>query len=580
MGWLIQAGSGLLGWLLLANGMVWAQAPGSLNPGLQLQQQLQLLPPPPPPPDTEKPLLRQPESPDDTSPRQDKPSVLLRGVTFVGNQHLRAAELDRPFRALIGRQITLEQLQAAAAAAQALIRNQGYITSLVVIPPQSFTSGVVTVRVVESFIEALELRGGGEALQAYIRKMLQPILGDPNHPRPFNLRELERQLLLMRSFGAVDVSPTLTRGRQFGSSLLVAEVRPARINASLFADNNLPLQLGTWRLGAQVQGYTPSSQPVKLLALGSYAFPYPGSFSDGIVQASTLLGNQGWRGELLWGVSSASSKDLLTGPSTLQTGGVSNYWSAGVSYPLLVRRNSMLNVGLKTSLQNSSNDLYLDGQRVLDLSTDRLRAMRLSLDGYSVSPWAVNQLGFLFSQGFSGLGSGLAADEVPSNPNGPANFTTARLNLSRQQKLAAIGSSATLLTLKATGQLSASAVPVPEQFSYGGPFYGRAFNSVYLLGDQGWATSIELGQQLQLVLSRRTYNLMPFAWYDYGATSNHGGGLASAAAGSYGIGARGTLWGSNSTFELGWGIPSSNTLQPNQIGARNSIVFFRIGLGL
>lgn len=552
--------------------------------------------------------------------------VSLRGTNNYGvrpdGRPFREADLPRLFRELRDRfqalgktdNLTLAQLVTAERESHLALNRQGYVLSQVLLvvggvprkPAQIKEGDRVDVVIVNSFIEKLRLCEGGNPLQAYVRKMLQPLVGEGAPKLVFNVRDLERQLWLIRSFGAVELTPLLLRGKQFGGTELVARVKPINPKVSVLSDNNVPQQLGSWRLGASLDGYVPSVQPVHLSVIGDNAFPLPGGFVDGFLQASTPLGNQGWTGEFLWGITSTSSVNLAAGPNMLQTGGLSNYWSLGASYPLLMRRNSGLSVGIKGTLQNSSNDLYDNGQQSQDLSTDRIRAIRFTLDGYLQSPPAesesgrislgrVSQLGFVLSQGFAGLGSDLAAGEVLSNPNAAPNFTSARLNLAHYQDLTRYNrlsnnlTTVTLATLRGAAQLSSTALPVPEQFTYGGPYYGRAFNSAYLLGDEGWSVSFELGQRFLFnprgltSLRGKTYVFEPFAWYDYGFTSNRtsvqDGGFPSQAASSYGIGARGSVLGGISNFELGWGIPSLNTLQSGRTGTDNSIVYFKVKVG-
>jgi hemolysin activation/secretion protein len=572
--------------------------PGAINPGVLLQNQQQQ-PPQPPPFQPAKPLQHEDASP--TAPAamptvdpsaQTQPPSALSGVVILGitNQGFDPDKLPREFLQLrerlsrmIGQQKSAAEWLMVAREAQAELRTQGYVTSLVLAlpqdqkPRQAGSGAPYELTIVASFLEELEPQGGGDALQAYVRKMLQPLVGGASPKLVFNLRDLERQLVLLRTFGAVDVTATLKRGNRFGGSVLVATIKPTRLTGSVLSDNNVPQPLGSWRLGASLQGYVPSSQPVRVTAIGDNAFSVPSGFVDGFLQASTPLGNQGWLGDVLWGTTSTSSKDFLAGPNSLQTGGTSNYWSVGTSYPVLVRRNALLSAGVKGTFQNSTNDLFFNGEAIQDLSTDRIRAIRFTLDGYTVSPTVINQLSFILSQGFSGFGSGLAPGEQLSNLYGDPNFTSARLSLSRQQNIGRIGNSVTVATLKGSAQASRSALPVPEQFTYGGPLYGRAFNSAYLLGDQGWAASIELGQRFSLGTNRQPTVLMPFAWYDYGLVNARESGLPNQAAGTYGIGARGSLW-ARTNFELGWGIPSANTLQPNRRGASNSIVYFRLGM--
>lgn len=646
-----------------------AQAPGSLSPGLQLQEQLRtpattppLVPeeprrkkptadpcpefgPPPSQGDTSQPAVRQePAWPQTSWQSQDRQGpdgappvtasqarivlgqVRLRGTNTYGvlpdGRPFGEADLPRLFRDLRDRfqalgkseALTVSQLATAQREAHVALNRQGYVLSQALLlidgapkkPSQIKEGDRVDVVIVDSYIEKLRLCEGGDALQAYVRKMLQPLVGGDRPKKVFNVNDLERQLWLMRSFGAVEFTPLLLRGQKFGGTELVGKVKPINPKFSVLSDNNVPQQLGSWRLGASLDGYVHSVQPVRLSAIGDNSFPISGGFVDGFVQASTPLGNQGWTAEALWGITSTSSENLLSGANILQTGGTSNYWSLGASYPLLTRRNSGLSVALKGTLQNSTNDIYQNGQQAQDLSTDRIRAIRLAFDGYLQSPPAeredgrfslgrVSQFGFVLSQGFSGLGSDLASGEVLSNPNGVPNFTTARLNLAHYQDLSRYSrlsdkvTTVTLATLKGAAQLSRTALPVPEQFTYGGPFYGRSFNSAYLLGDEGWSVSVELGQRFLInpggltSLRGKTYVFEPFAWYDYGATSNRtsvqDGGLPGQSAASFGLGARGSILGGNSNFELGWGIPSTNTLQPNRTGADNSIVYFKMKLG-
>ena len=62
---------------------------------------------------------------------------------------------------------------------------------------------------------------------------------------------------------------------------------------------------------------------------------------------STPIGNAGFKANFLWSSSSTASKNLYSGPTKIQTKGSSNYWSFGISYPLILKRNSELSVALR-----------------------------------------------------------------------------------------------------------------------------------------------------------------------------------------------------------------------------------------
>ncbi len=551
-----------------------AQAPGALNPGVQLREQLRENIPSTPKyvaPEKADPTDNSKDSDVNNSSTENTQTFFLKAIRIVGNNTIRTGILTQPFLPLIGTEITFEQLKNAAAQSELNYTSKGYITSRVLIPQQNIKSGNITVRVVEGYIESLEVTGATSGSQAYFRKMLQPIVGDGSNSI-FNFKHLERQLLLVRDFGGVRYKTVLAKGNKLGASKLLVELNTKSLSGGISANNNISSNLGTWQAGANLLFVTPTSQPIKLLAAGTYSFPYSSGLITGFGVISSPIGNKGFIANGLWSISSTSSKDLYSGKQTLQTVGTSNYWSFGISYPIILKRNSKLSLSLSGTGQNSTNDLYLDGSQISDLSTDRIRAVRLGVDGYYSTPSSSNSFSFKLSQGIGGLGSDLSTEEVPSNLYGSSTFTTARLNLARTQKLF---KSSTLFTVKGTGQLSSTAVPVPEAITYGGPLYGRAFNSVYLLGDQGWAASAEISQPINFSAFNSNVNISPFIWYDYGSTQYKEGPLPNNSASTYGAGMR--LNAFNTNVELGYAIPASNTLNSDLVGTGSSLLYFNAG---
>jgi hemolysin activation/secretion protein len=161
-----------------------------------------------------------------------------------------------------------------------------------------------------------------------------------------------------------------------------------------------------------------------------------------------------------------------------------------------------------------------------------------------------------------------------SNPYGSTAFFSARLTAAHQQRLGV--NSPWQINLKAEGQVSGTPLPSSEQLGYGGPNFGRAFHSTYTLGDQGLLGSVELAYTFP---PQKGFVLQPYLFLDGGTTS-----LKEAAPGfpltqsvsGYGVGLRANALAANwLSFDLGWGIPASNTVEPSRIGAGESIVFFK-----
>jgi hemolysin activation/secretion protein len=96
------------------------------------------------------------------------------------------------------------------------------------------------------------------------------------------------------------------------------------------------------------------------------------------------------------------------------------------------------------------------------------------------------------------------------------------------------------------------------------------------VGDQGAAAGLELSQGF----GNGAWSLSPFVFGDVGVAANNGRIPAppNYQAASYGLGLRGG-WGSNSSFELGWAIPSGGFPQSTErSGPAHSIVYFRASL--
>ena len=127
-------------------------------------------------------------------------------------------------------------------------------------------------------------------------------------------------------------------------------------------------------------------------------------------------------------------------------------------------------------------------------------------------------------------------------------------------------------------QLAGTPIPSPEDFSYGGPFLGRAYRSTFLIADQGVAAGLDYSYTFY---AGKT-TLTPFVFGDFGSLSQQAGSSpqSSQSAASYGLGLRGSF-SPNSSFEFGLAIPASVQLGTNiagRDGPANSIVYFRAGI--
>ncbi|MBU0859869.1 MAG: hypothetical protein KJ667_08010, partial [Alphaproteobacteria bacterium] len=145
--------------------------------------------------------------------------------------------------------------------------------------------------------------------------------------------------------------------------------------------------------------------------------------------------------------------------------------------------------------QNMSFSLGLDAQNVntdilgTPLTRDRIRALRLSgsyegpdpLDGY-------NFLNMSVSRGIRGLGANEPGESALSRADAEPDFTKFEATWQRSQFIAPSWLGISTLT----GQRASKALYSSEEFGFGGPSLGRAYDASEITGDHGIGGALEL----------------------------------------------------------------------------------------
>ena len=499
-------------------------------------------------------------------------TILLNSISFKGNKTFSEEKLYEPFSKLIGKQVTFSDLSNAALEAQSLYRKEGYITTRVIIPKQDFLSGDIKIAVIESYLEDIVVTGGTEGTRDYIKYMTSSVLENNLKNKIFKFDDLERQLLLIKNNGLGKLTSTLSKGNKVGTSLLTINIDPEPLNISAFSNTDLSNNLGDYVVGLKSSYTTKTKNPLKIGTSSKYAFPIPDGLLSGVLYLEKPIAKKGLNLNTIYAYSTTKTNDLFpntTGESINK--GSSEYISLGISYPFVLKRNTELGFDIATTIQNSHQDLYQDNVRSNNVSTDRIRALRVGLNGRKSLKRSYNTARFLFSQGFEGWDDTLTGDQQKSNLNSKPNFSTYKLDLTRQQFL---GNDGVVLQFNASGQIASTSLPTPEKFSFGGPDYGRGFANSHIFGDAGWSSSIQLSKNMY---SKNGKTISPFVWLDYGQTDDLTGDSREKSASTYGIGLAGNF-NRDTTYELSIGVPGLDDSNPTKTGLDHSILKFNFGL--
>lgn len=162
--------------------------------------------------------------------------------------------------------------------------------------------------------------------------------------------------------------------------------------------------------------------------------------------------------------------------------GRTNSLYANVMYPVIRTRTKNLQVHAMANYQNVDSQIletpfYQDRIRYLSVGT--------GMDGSD--KWGgYNTLGIDLIHGFEVLG----ADEhaLQSRPRGRSKYTRSTAYASRSQQIYSRYS----LYVSTSGQYSCNPLLATEQYSYGGPIYGRGYGPSEIVGDRGLAGKAEL----------------------------------------------------------------------------------------
>ncbi|QQE66056.1 hypothetical protein GFS31_27520 [Leptolyngbya sp. BL0902] len=172
--------------------------------------------------------------------------VLVQRIVVEGSTVFSEADLAAAVAPFEGRLLTLAELQQAADAVTQLYLNGGYLTSEAVVPPQEVADGIVRLRVIEGFLEAIRVEGS-DRLADYVRRRVA-LAGTA----PVSQTRLEEQLRLLQVDALFDnVEAGLRQGETEGGSILTVRVSEApAFSGSIGLDTLSPRSVGQFRTGA------------------------------------------------------------------------------------------------------------------------------------------------------------------------------------------------------------------------------------------------------------------------------------------------------------------------------------------
>lgn len=436
----------------------------------------------PAPPQRVLPAQPKAEQPD------DGPRVLVKGFRILGAALLSEAELAAQLQEIVGRELSLRQLEGAAATLTSYYVQRGYVAR-VIVPPQDVRDGIVTLRVIEGRRGGVRVTPQGERIDA------QQVAHFIDYRLPkgaaLDMAPLGEALAVLNEQPGLSVRATAAPGQ--GESeidlLVVASQTPW---AQPFVNANNHGLAGTGK--NQISGgVVLNNASGRLDALSILVNESRGSHY-GRVDYSLPVGYSGLR----LGLNASHLRYEIVQPAlaALRAEGTAKTWGLMGSYPLVRRENMSL------SLQGSLEEKELLDKTVAgETGNRRVIVGGLGINGYQTGsgllPEGVISFGAGVVMGNSSQRNATARANDAATRGTHGSLSKLHYNLGLLQPLPATWR----LNAALRGQFASGNLDSSERFTLGGPSGVRGYPVGEAIGDEGWLLNLNFTRPLNAALS-------------------------------------------------------------------------------
>jgi hemolysin activation/secretion protein len=477
-----------------------AQIPSSDQPGSERQRFVQPQPPkaePAGPPISLTTTI--------APPGADKIFLRIAAIHVVGSTVYTPSDLQPLYAGLIGQRVALSRVYDLAQKITAKYGNDGYVLSRATVPPQSLDpeGAIVTLRVIEGYVDRVEWP---DSLKPY-RDFFDEYSARITAERPANIKTIERYLLLAGDLPGIHISSSFRESpARTGATTLVVQATIKPLDIFALADNRGTQARGPSEYEATVTLNNLFHQQEALTGTvaGAFDFKELTYLALDYRQVLDSTGLTGFAdGSYSWGKPGTAPLEALDFAS--------NSFAAdfGLSYPVIRSREHNLTFAGLFFLSDDEGDLLSAPD-----SNDRLRGVRLKADFDSADQWnGINQGNITFSQGIDGLGSTQNGNVLASREFGRVDFTKVEGWFIRTQPL--VGP----LSFRGAFDWQYAFTPLlaPEECTYGGKDFGRAFDPSAITGDRCWSASGEIRYDLPRAGAPWLDTTQLYAFADYGS---------------------------------------------------------------
>lgn len=485
-------------------------------------------------------------------------AVIIQGSTIYDEDDFVPLYQD-----LLSEKVTFASLQYIADLMTVKYRNDGYVLSRVIIPPQEAEDGIVYFKVIEGKVEKVLSSEDSAELTGLMDKYAEKI----SKKDVTNTKELERYLLLMNDLPGVEVKGTLFPAQMAGASNVHLKAKEKKLAAKVTIDNwgtryLGPIQGSVYAVANNLTGKHEETALRVVKTARSSELRYIE------LSEKVPLGTEGTTIEGKFRYSRSQPGSDLT---DLDIKSRSSNATIKIKHPFI--RSRTKNLYAWATLEHQQSRVTSFGSK---LSEDRIRLARLGMmfdwvDGYQ----GANLFSVESSYGLDVLGASHEGQAGLSRVGGAGvDFFKTTMDVARLQKVTENINFLAYLS----GQFSSHALLAAEEFGFGGPSFGRGYDPSEITGDHGIALKLE-AQYNDKTNWDWLKNYQLFAFYDAGVVFNKDHRpeepLEKTAA-SAGFGVR-AYFKNDISGSIELAKPLTRTILSQGENQKNPTVFVRLG---
>ena len=436
----------------------------------------------------------------------------LNGVNLTGATVYQNEDFDPILSDFIGTEVTLGGLREIGNRIERQYREDGYVATRVIIPPQAIRDGVPTLEIYEGKIIHYEINGEIGDVKKLIARYLDNLLTD----EPARWTELERYLLLARDLPGISLTGTLRSAGDAtpGGVILVVDTARKPVDAFINMQNRNADPTGPWTVSLGISANSNTEYGERLGVVG-LAGVQPFEQQSAYFVYEQALGDEGLRLKFSSTQGWSEPRDALK-PLNLST--VTSIYTLSAEYPAIRSR--------RFSFWTRGGFEYADQRtsaRGIELFDDQVRTFFSGFEGVWFAPLGgFTNFDLEFRQGLDHFGAPkrFSNSQLRSRNDAEMDFSILKGSLSHRQPIPPFFE----LYFEASGQVASKPLPTIEEWTLGELTVGRGFEPGAITGDSGYGFIFET-RFTPPTLSDEAWwldNIQFYAFLDYGRAYDRG----------------------------------------------------------